>query len=276
MQPRTVDVVRRSVAPLADVRVPVRQGGVLGDHVDDVHPEAVHAAVQPPAHHLVDRLPDLGVLPVEVGLLAGEQVQVVLAGVGVVLPGRPGEERPPVGGFGAGIAAVHALAGRSPPVPIALGIVRRRLRLDEPRVLVGGVVDHQVHHQLHAAAVHGLQQRIEIGEGAEDGLDVPVVADVVARVVLGRRVHRRQPDDVHAQLGQVVDLGGDPAQITDTVAVGVGETARVDLVDNGGLPPLPILRRHLRGLGGGRQDLVAAHRDSLLAGSRCGDRTAAG
>ena len=73
----------------------VRQRGVLGDHVDDVHPEAVDAPVEPPAHHRVDRLADLGVLPVEVGLLAGEQVQVVLAGRLVELPGRTGEERAP-------------------------------------------------------------------------------------------------------------------------------------------------------------------------------------
>ena len=57
----------------------VRQRRVLGDQVDDVHPEAVDAAVDPPAHHRVDRLADLGVLPVQVGLLRAEDVQVVLA-----------------------------------------------------------------------------------------------------------------------------------------------------------------------------------------------------
>ena len=75
---------------------PVLQAGVLGDEVDDVHAEAVDPAVQPPAHHRVDRLADLRVLPVEVGLLAREQVQVVLARRGVGLPAGPGEERAPV------------------------------------------------------------------------------------------------------------------------------------------------------------------------------------
>ena len=78
----------------------VGQRGVLGDHVDDVHAEAVDPAVEPPAHHRVDRLPDLRVLPVEVGLLAREQVQVVLAGRLVELPRRAGEERAPVGRLG--------------------------------------------------------------------------------------------------------------------------------------------------------------------------------
>ena len=52
---------------LALGRVSDRVG--LGDEVDDVHAEAVDAAVQPPGHHLVDGAAHLRVLPVEVGLL---------------------------------------------------------------------------------------------------------------------------------------------------------------------------------------------------------------
>jgi hypothetical protein len=51
-------------------------------------------------------------------------------------------------------------------------------------VLVGGVVDHEVHHELDAARVQGGDQGVEIGERAEGRVDVLVVADVVAVVVL--------------------------------------------------------------------------------------------
>ena len=51
----------------------------LGDEIDDVHAEAVDTAVEPPAHDVVHRAPYLRVLPVQVGLLPVEQVQVVLA-----------------------------------------------------------------------------------------------------------------------------------------------------------------------------------------------------
>ena len=67
---RAADVERRAVAQPAGVRGAVGQPRVLGEHVDDVHAEAVDAAVQPPAHHPVDGLADLRVLPVEVGLAA--------------------------------------------------------------------------------------------------------------------------------------------------------------------------------------------------------------
>ena len=119
---RAAEVVRAAVAVEPAVsQVAVRQRGVLGDHVDDVHPEAVDAAVEPPAHHRVDGLADLGVLPVEVGLLAGEQVQVVLAGRLVELPRRAAERRLPVGRLGPVRARLHPFARRAPPVPVPLG-----------------------------------------------------------------------------------------------------------------------------------------------------------
>src|SRR4051812_8574955 len=81
------------------------------------------------------------------------------------------------------------------------------------------------------------QQLVELRERPEHRLDVLIVADVVARVVLRRGVDRREPDDVHAQLGQMIQVRGDAAQITDPVAVGVREAPRVDLVDDRALEP---------------------------------------
>ena len=204
----------------------VRQGRVLADHVDDVHAEAVHAAVQPPAHHGVDGLADLGVLPVQVRLLGGEDVQVVLPGRLIKGPGWAGEEGFPVGGL------------VPPPVPVALGVVPARAGLDEPGVLVGGVVDHQVHDQLHAAGVQ-LRRAARPGRrGCRTAGRCPVVADVVAVVVHRRAVDRGQPDHVHAETVQVVDVADDAAQVADAVAVGVGEAAGIDLVDD---PAPPVL-----------------------------------
>ena len=117
------------------------------------------------------------------------------------------------------------------------GDVRRRPRLDEPRVLVAGVVDHQVHDQPHAARVQLGDQLVELRQRAEQRVDVLVVADVVAVVGLRRGVDRREPQDVDAEVGQVVQPLQDAAEVTDAVAVGVLERARIDLVDDGAGPP---------------------------------------
>jgi hypothetical protein len=100
-------------------------------------------------------------------------------------------------------------------------------------MLVRRVCDHQLYHQLHPALVHGGEQRVEILERPEDRIDVLVVAVVVAVVVLRRGTDRRQPEDVDAEFGEVVEAREDAAEIPDSVAVRVGEAARIDLIRDG-------------------------------------------
>ena len=52
-----------------------------------------------------------------------------------------------------------------------------------------------------------VDQCLHVGQGAELRVDGFVVADVVAHVVLRAVVHGRQPDDVDAEGGQVVECG---------------------------------------------------------------------
>ena len=265
MHARSVQHVRRRVAVQrgvdhaaaarpADPRLRVQQAGRLldrdlGDQVDDVHPEAVDAPVEPPPHHRVDGTADLRVLPVEVGLAGGEQVQVVLAAGLVPGPGGAGEHRAPVGGLGARLATGVAGPWRPPPVPVALGVLAARARLGEPGVRAAGVVDHEVHHQPHAARVHLGDELVEVLERAEHRVDVVVVADVVAVVVHRRAVDRAQPHHVDAEALEVVEPAQDAAQVTDAVAVRVGEAPGIDLVDDGGLPPVGGRGRSRRGRG---------------------------
>ena len=78
---------------------------------------------------------------------------------------------------------------------------------------------------------------VEVGQRAEPRVDVAVVGDVVPAVGERGGVERAEPDRVDAERGEVRHPGGDAAQVADAVAVGVGEAARVDLVDDGLAPP---------------------------------------
>jgi hypothetical protein len=104
------------------------------------------------------------------------------------------------------------------------------------------VVEHHVEHDLHAARVHRVDQRARVVERSVLGRDVEVVADVVAEVGLGAVEEGRDPERLDAQLFQVGQLVDDAAQVADAVPVGVGEGARIDLVDGGVLPPGAIGR----------------------------------
>jgi hypothetical protein len=82
------------------------------------------------------------------------------------------------------------------------------------------------------------EQGVRVGERAVPRVDVPVVGHVVAAVGLRGRVERREPDGVGAEGGDVVQARRDAGQVPGPVTVEVGEGPRVDLVDDGGAPPL--------------------------------------
>ncbi|VUX34665.1 Uncharacterised protein [Bifidobacterium breve] len=208
----------------------------LGDQGDDIHTEAVDAAIEPPVHHVVHCTAHGRVLPVEIRLLLRELVQVVLAALRAVLPCGAAEVGAPLVRLGAGRAGLVAGAGGTPPVPVGVRVVLVLRRL-EPRVLVGGVVDDEVHHDLESAPVRFGQQLVHVVERAEQRVDVPVVGDVVAVVVLRGPVDRREPQHIHAEVGEIVEAGGDALQVAETIAVRVLERPRVNLVHDGVRPP---------------------------------------
>jgi hypothetical protein len=212
--------------------------------VDHVDAEAVDAALAPEAQDVVHRLLDLRVVPVQVGLLGEEGVQVPLTAAFVARPraadggerGAPGVRRP----------AVDAVA---PHVPVAPRAVRAAQRLLEPRMAVGGVVRDEVHDDLDAAPVGLLDEAVEVLQGPVLRVHVAVVGDVVAEVRHGRAVERRQPDRLDAErrgraVVEVVEASGDPRQVADAVAVGVRERPGVDLVDRTAPPPGRRIRGH--------------------------------
>ena len=160
---------------------------------------------------------------------------VVLAGCGIEFPGVAAEVAEPVVGRPAAGSRI------APDVPVAFGVVARGARFLEPRMLVGRVVRHEVEHQLHAAAMDLGDQLVEIGERAEDRVDVGVIGNVVAEVGHRRRIDRRQPDGIDAEPLQVVEPRKNSRQVANAVAVRVLERARIDLIDDSLLPPFMLL-----------------------------------
>jgi hypothetical protein len=226
----------------------VAQRGVLAELVGDVEPDAAGAAIQPEAQDVEHGPLHLRVVPVEVGLLGQERVQVPLRGALVPRPRRAG-----LLPRGQPIVGRHAVAPPvTPDVPVAPRRAAARARLREPRVAVGGVVGHPVDDHAQAARARLGDELVEVGERAEARVDVGVVGDVVAEVGHRRGVERRQPDAPDAKgrrgPGEVVEPSGDAAQVAHPVAVGVAEAAGVDLVDRIAAPPGERGMRHLPSL----------------------------
>jgi hypothetical protein len=100
------------------------------------------------------------------------------------------------------------------------------------------VVGHQVDDHADHERVRLTHERVDVGQRPEQRVDVAVVGHVVARVALRRDVEGAQPNGVHTERRQVGQTRDDAGEVTDAVAVRVGERTRVDLVDNGAAPPL--------------------------------------
>ena len=212
MGERELCLVRPQRQPerLAGGRV-VAQLRVLEQPVDGIHAVAGGAALEPEAQHVLHGGDHLGVAPVQVRLLGVERVQVPAPVERA--PGRSAEGRGPVVG----------LVG--PDVPVRV--------LAEPGVLDGGVTGDQIEQHVDPALARGDHQRIEVTQGAERRVDTLVVGNVVAEVVHRRGIEGRDPQGVDPEPTQVVEPRLDPGKIPDSVAVGILERARIDLVDDG-------------------------------------------
>ncbi|MGX1251459.1 hypothetical protein RKD48_003970 [Streptomyces ambofaciens] len=236
----------RLAAQLGVAEVAQRLGQVLDQRVRDVDAEAVDAPVAPEPQRGAEVGADLLVVPVQVGLLGGEEVQVPLS-VGHPLPGAAAEDGLPVGGREFAVRA----AALAEDVPVAGGRPRTGGQgLPEPGVAVRGVVGDEVDDHLQAQPVGLGGHRVEVVQCAQARVDVAVVVDVVAAVGEFGRVEGAEPEGVDAEGGEVTQALGDAAQVAEPVAVGVGEAAGVDLVDDGLPPPVGVLGRQIRGAGG--------------------------
>ena len=230
----SVGVVGAEAAPAAQLRRlgrVVAQLTVVEAEVDRIEAEAVDAAVEPEAHVVQLSCAHVRVVEIEVGLTGEKVVQVVLTAPRLPLPGHAAEDRQPV----VRRRAVRARVG--PHVPVGPGVVAALAALAEPGVAIGGVAENLVDDDLQAQTVRLLHDAVEVGQGAEQRIDVAVVGDVVAEVRHGRGEEGRDPDRVHAEAGDVVQSRQHAGQVAHAVVVRVLEAARIDLVDDGAAPP---------------------------------------
>jgi hypothetical protein len=102
---------------------------------------------------------------------------------------------------------------------------------------VGGVVEHQVGDDPDAAGVCLVDERDEVGDGAELRRDQVVVADVVSAVTAGRVVERRQPDAIDAEPLQIVQFGRHAGEVAVPVRGGVVTGLYEHLIEDGALEP---------------------------------------
>ena len=255
-----VAVDERVLRPRGDVDE-VGQRRILDRQCRRVDADPRRAAVEPEAQDRLVLLADGGVVPVEVRLRRSEQVEepVAAGAIGVLRarPRRVAEVRGPVVRW---LVAVGAAPTAEPEAVAHRRAGSAGMGLDEPLVLVGHVIGDDVDDRADAEGEGLGDQRLGFGQRAERRVDRPVVGDVVAAVGERGGVPGVVPDGVDAELTEVAEPRPHAGEIADTVTVGVGEAAHVELIDDGVAPPGALGFRHwMRSPSGQRRSLPRSH-----------------
>ena len=157
-------------------------------------------------------------------------MKIILAELRHPFPGRTAE----AGAHVVGILSLHAVP---PYIIIVIGIVLTLLRLKEPGMLIRGMVQHQIQNDPDAVLLSFRDQLLHIGQGSKEGIDVPIVRNIIAVVVLRRTANRGKPYGVDSQLLQIVQLSDDSLQVSHSASRAVTEAAGINLINDRVLPP---------------------------------------
>ena len=128
----------------------------------------------------------------------------------------------------------------TPDEEIVIRILRTLQGLQEPAVLVGAMVQNQVHDNANAPLLTFRNQGFHVFHGAEHGVDGTVIRDIIAVIHLGRCAYRAQPDGVNTQFLQIVQTADDTPQVTYTVTVRILKALGIQLIKHCLLPPAAL------------------------------------
>ena len=212
----------------------VGQARGLDHGVGHVDPEAIHASIEPEREDRLEFRPNRRVVPVQVRLFGGEDVQVPLARSPVGLedpaPCRPTEHARPV------VRRLVAICTQAFGEVVARPGRRPRIageRLLKPAMSIRRVIRHDVDQHSKPERMGIGQQSVGVVERPEHGIHGPVVGHVVAAIGHRRDVPGGDPQGIDAEVPEIGESLPDAGDIADPVAIAIGETADVDLVDHG-------------------------------------------
>ena len=115
-------------------------------------------------------------------LFLQERVVVVLPGCFIPCPRRTAEVAHPVVGRPAAGLRI------SPDIPVTFVTRARTATFHEPRVVVGGVIGHEVENDLNLLPMRLAEQARKALNVSEDRVDAAVVGDVIAKIGHGRGI----------------------------------------------------------------------------------------
>ena len=76
-------------------------------------------------------------------------------------------------------------------------------------MLIAGVVDNKIHNNADVPLFCFCNEGIHILQRTIIGVDIAVIADIIAVILIGRRINRRKPQGADTELLQIIQTGND-------------------------------------------------------------------
>ncbi len=209
----------------------------MREEIDRIQPEPVHAAPQPEAAGFQQRVLYIGVMQIKLRLVGEKMVQVELPPPRLPRPGAATKHRKPV----IRRRAVGLRIGPHEPVRLFTA----GAAIAKPGMLRAGMAPNLIDQHTQTQLMGARHQRVEILQRAKQRVYGGVIRHVVAKILLRAQKNRAQPNRVHAQPRHMVKMAGDTWQVAHAVAVAIGKTARVDLINRRAAPPLGVLHARI-------------------------------
>ena len=178
----------------------VRQSVRLGDHADHIHTKSVDSLFTPPVHHVKDFIAHRGIVPIQIGLLTGEEMQIVLSACFVPFPCRASEGRRP------SVWGIPLAVSITPDIIIPFRIIPAAAALHEPGMLIRGVVHDKIHYDPNSTGMGFRQHPVKIFHSAELRIDRPIITDIVTVIISGRLINGREPQYIHAKFLKIIQF----------------------------------------------------------------------
>ena len=92
------------------------------------------------------------------------------------------------------------------------------------------MVQNHIHHQVHAALGSLPYQLVKVLHSSVSGVNISVIRDIVSVVILRRGKKRSDPQIVHTQLCQIIQMLNYASQISETVSVCILKRLGINLI----------------------------------------------
>ncbi len=157
-----------------------------------INPKSGKPFIQPPVHHLINPFPDHRIFPVQIRLLFVKYMKIIPVRVWNWFPHRTAKIRSPVTWQ---LPILFLLKIKIFSI-LTFGVCTS---FPKPFMLIGTMIDHQIHHNTNPPFFCLFNQSVHIFHGSKHRINLIVICNVISLICTGRQIHRGNPYQVNPQ-----------------------------------------------------------------------------